>query len=90
MFHIAFDPDRPMVASSSFTAGEDTIAAGSVFDWRARGMTELAAFALFSSGLLYHPSSTPADTTVQMPGVASAELADKLEQRERKQRTKRS
>jgi hypothetical protein len=54
MLGIHFDPSRPVVASSSFQAGEDTIAAGDAFDWRARGMTELDARALFGAGLLVH------------------------------------
>jgi hypothetical protein len=51
---IAFDPDRPLVATSAFPDG--TVAAGEVFDWRAKGSTELDALALFQSGLLAHPS----------------------------------
>lgn len=59
MFGIAFDPDRPLIASSSFTAGDEQIAAGAVFDWRARGISQVDALVLFRSGLLVHPIETP-------------------------------
>jgi hypothetical protein len=49
---------------------------------------------LYRTGKVCHeaPSKAPAvrEVTIQMPGVISADLADRLEQRERKQRTKRS
>lgn len=51
-----FDPQRPLVATSAFHAGADVVAAGEVFDWRARGLSELDALALFSAGLLTHPT----------------------------------
>ena len=54
MFRIAFDPDRPLVATSSFQAGGETIATGVVFDWRARGLQAVDALAMFRSGLLAH------------------------------------
>lgn len=57
MFRIAFDPEQPLVATSTFTAGSDQIAAGDVFDWRARGMQAIDALAMFRSGLLAHPAS---------------------------------
>lgn len=70
MFRIAFDPDRPLVATSAFPDG--TVAAGETFDWRAKGLAEIDAFAMFRSGLLTHPpvleqtASTPAtDATAQ-------------------------
>lgn len=53
-----FDPARPVVASSSFATGDKTIAAGESFDWRARGMSEVDAAAMFGAGLLVHPPQT--------------------------------
>lgn len=51
-----FDLNRPLIASSGFTAGDEQIAAGAVFDWRARGISEVDVYAMFRSGLLYHES----------------------------------
>jgi len=53
MFGIAFDPDRPLVATSAFPDG--TVAAGEVFDWRAKGLQAIDALAMFRSGLVTHP-----------------------------------
>lgn len=61
MFRIAFDPSRPLVASSTFQAGGETIKGGDVFDWRARGIPQIDALAMFRSGLLVHPAPQPAD-----------------------------
>lgn len=72
MFGLAFDPDRPLVATSAFPDG--TVAAGEAFDWRAKGLTELDALALFSAGLVTH--------VVEMPGIADASLAAQVEQAE--------
>lgn len=58
MFRIAFDPDKPLVATSTFPDG--TVQAGEVFDWRARGMQAIDAFAMFRSGLLAHPTCAEA------------------------------
>lgn len=60
MLGLAFDPERPVAASSSFDAGGESIPAGAIFDWRARGMSQLDALALFSAGLLVHPVATTA------------------------------
>ncbi len=91
MFRIAFDPDRPLVATSSFKAGDGTVEAGEVFDWRARGMAQIDALAMFRSGLLAHPPSLPATAdakpaVLEMPGVAAAATAEKIERAERKRR----
>lgn len=62
--HVAgFDLERPLVASSRFTAGDKVIDAGGVFDWRAHGMTEVEVFALYRAGLL-----VPAVAVVATPG----------------------
>jgi hypothetical protein len=52
MFRIAFDPDRPVFATSAFSDG--TVAAGEAFDWKARGLQPIDALAMFRSGLLTH------------------------------------
>jgi hypothetical protein len=67
MLRVGFDPNRPLVATSAFPDG--TCAAGEVFDWRAKGRTELDALALFQSGLLAHPSTldAPAAATPTKP-----------------------
>lgn len=57
MFRIAFDPERPVVATSTFPDG--TCQAGEVFDWRAKGLQPIDALAMFRSGLLTHVSPPP-------------------------------
>jgi hypothetical protein len=52
MLRADFDPDRPLVATSAFPDG--TVAAGQVFDWRAKGLAQLDALVLFQSGLVAH------------------------------------
>jgi hypothetical protein len=64
-----FDPSLPLVATSSFQAGEDAITGGSGFDWRARGISEIDAFAMFSSGLLRHQDELPS-SAVEPPPAA--------------------
>lgn len=82
MLQLAFDPARPTVASSSFQAGEDAIAAGDVFDWRARGMTEIEAATLFGAGLLVHPASSTVELLVS-PGER-VDVETPAQQRKRK------
>lgn len=65
MLGLRFDPALQLVATSAFDAGDAVIAAGQVFDWRARGMSELDVMALFSSGLLAH--SSPLDAPIAQP-----------------------
>lgn len=55
----AFDPDRPLVATSAFQSGDRVVAAGEAFDWRAEGLSQLDALAMFSAGLLTHAAAEP-------------------------------
>lgn len=71
MFRLAFDPALPLVASSAF----GDVAAGDVFDWRARGIAEIDALALFRSGLLTHAVSAPSPTHA---GLAEVDPMDAL------------
>ena len=59
MFRLAFDSERPLVATSAFQASDRVVQAGDVFDWRAHGMTEIEALALFRSGVVAHSIETP-------------------------------
>lgn len=59
---LRFDPALPVIATSAFDAGDLKVEAGTVFDWRARGLTEIDAVALFSTGLLAHKSLEPSTT----------------------------
>lgn len=55
MLPVAFDPDRPLVATSAFPASDRMVAAGEVFDWRAMGLPPIDVLAMVRSGLLTHP-----------------------------------
>lgn len=65
----AFDPERPVAASSTFDAGGESVPAGAIFDWRERGLTDLAALAMFSAGLLVHVAQPPAPPAAREPVV---------------------
>lgn len=67
MFRIAFDPDRPVIATSAFPDG--TVAAGEVFDWRAKGLQPIDALAMFRSGLLTHAHAADAPNVLEQPKV---------------------
>lgn len=68
MLGLRFDPSLPLVATSSFDAGGDKVAAGDAFDWRARGLSELDALTLFSSGIVtFAPAAA---TAVVQPSPA--------------------
>jgi hypothetical protein len=67
MLGLRFDPALPLVATSAFQAGELKVESGDVFDWRARGLTELDARTMFGSGLLIHPDPAMAETTIAAP-----------------------
>jgi hypothetical protein len=77
MLGLHFDPDLPLIATSAFHAGEIKVEAGDAFDWRARGLTELEAVALFSAGLLTAATSAAPIATSQ------AAVKQKLEQSRR-------
>lgn len=87
MFRIAFDPKLPVVAASPFTAAGRKFASGDVVDWRALGITEQTLYEWWLACLVVHP--LPSETTIEMPGVADAELADALTTREAGQRRSR-
>jgi hypothetical protein len=65
MFRIAFDPALPVFATSAFPDG--TVASGEQFDWRAKGIAEIDALALFRSGLLTHQTPLEAPLPVVPP-----------------------
>lgn len=80
----AFDPERPVAASSEFDAGGEMIPAGAIFDWRARGLSQLDALAMFSAGLLVHSNDlvdvrmTPSErVAVETPAQASKRRRDR-------------
>lgn len=79
MFRIAFDPDLPVVATSAFPDG--TVAAGEVFDWRAKGLQPIDALAMFRSGLLTH--QTPPAPEAPAPVVAPAKTREPQRKRAR-------
>ncbi len=55
MFLIAFNPELPLVAATSFTGGEHAFAAGDPFDWRAIGLSEREVYDMFRANLVMHP-----------------------------------
>lgn len=65
MLGLHFDPSLPLIAASAFNAGDTRVEAGDHFDWRARGLTELEALAMFSAGLLTAAPVTAAATAAQ-------------------------
>jgi hypothetical protein len=73
MLRMGFDPDRPLVATSAFQDG--TLAAGEVFDWRAKGMQPIDVLVLFQSGLLTHSDSPPSAAPAALP-AATAQAAE--------------
>lgn len=52
MHAISFDPALPVVATSSFMAGERMIAAGEPVDWRSLGVSEVDLFVWYRAGLV--------------------------------------
>ena len=80
MYRVAFDPDLPVQAAQPFTAAGRTFASGEPVDWRALGVTEQTLYEWWLALLVVHP--LPSETTIEMPGVADAKLADALTARE--------
>ena len=90
MYRVAFDPALPVVATAPFMAAGVDIAAGDAVDWRAMGVTVEVLRDWWLAGLVVHPLDAVAagapEAVIEMPGVASAELADNLSKRERKRK----
>lgn len=79
------DPDKPLVASSAFAAGDGVVSAGEVFDWRARGMTLVEVAPLYASGLLVH-SLDPQPAPSSPPPSAAARASSSDDTRHHKRR----
>jgi hypothetical protein len=56
MFRIAFNPDLPVVASSSFSAKGHRFATGAPVDWRALGITAQTLLNWWRAGQVAHPT----------------------------------
>ena len=72
MFRIAFDPELPVIATSPMP----DVAAGEVFDWRAKGLQPVDALAMFRSGLLAHASVLPPSAAPAALPAATAQAAE--------------
>lgn len=88
---IAFDPALPFKTTAAFACGERSFAPDEPFPWKDLGVSELELHALWRAAMVTcvaEPNAEPVvnEATVQFPGVTSQEVADRLEQRERKQR----
>lgn len=63
MHGLSFDSSLPVVATSSFMAGERAVSAGEALDWRAMGMTEIDLLVWYQAGLVRPADSKPVATT---------------------------
>lgn len=89
MYRVAFNPELPVVAASPFKAAGQDIAAGDPVDWRAMGVTVEMLRDWWRAGLVVHPLDAQAPVSaneLEMPGVASAKVAEHVEHREKRAR----
>jgi hypothetical protein len=73
MFRIAFNPDLPVVASSSFSAKGHRFATGAPIDWRALGITAQTLLDWWRAGQVAHPTKPAPVAGVSKIAIAPAE-----------------
>lgn len=71
MHGLSFDPSLPIVATSSFMAGERAVSAGEALDWRAMGMTEIDLLVWYQAGLVRPADSKPVTPAAGTSAVLS-------------------
>lgn len=79
-----FDFGQPAVVGAPFVHAGHEYAPGDVFPYERLGLGRWEMRGYWLAGLVSFAAVT--ETTISMPGITSAELADNVSRRERKQR----
>lgn len=87
---VPFDVSLPFVVSASggLPCSGKRYEYGAQFPWRELGLSESDLAALWIANQVDVVPDAPTEVTVKFPGVVSADLAEKLERRERKRRAR--